>query len=75
MRPAESVAVLLCRAPVDFRKSINGLSALVEEALDQDPFSPQLFVFTNRSRDKVKILYWGAPGQAWSWRGGAEMDP
>ena len=62
MRPAEGVAVLLCRAPVDFRKSINGLSSLVEEALGQDPFSPQLFVFTNRNRDKVKILYWERSG-------------
>jgi transposase len=62
MRPAEGVAVLLCRVPVDFRKSINGLSILVEETLGQDPFSPQLFVFTNRKRDKVKILYWERSG-------------
>jgi transposase len=62
MRPAEGVTVLLCRAPVDFRKSINGLSILVEEALGQDPFSPQLFVFINRKHDKVKILYWERSG-------------
>jgi transposase len=44
------------------RKSINGLSVLVEEVLAQDPFSAQLFVFCNRKRDKVKILYWERSG-------------
>ena len=62
MRPRDEVAVLLCRDPVDFRKSINGLSILVEEVLDRDPFSAQLFVFCNRKRDKVKILYWERSG-------------
>ena len=62
MRPGDEVAVLLCREPVDFRKSINGLSILVEDVLDLDPFSAQLFVFTNRKRDKVKILYWERSG-------------
>lgn len=62
MRPAAEVAVSLCREPVDFRKSINGLSALVEEELALDPFSAQLFVFVNRRRDKIKILYWERSG-------------
>ncbi len=62
MRPSEAVAVLLCRDPVDMRKSINGLSILVEEVLERDPFSPQLFAFCNRKRDKVKILYWERSG-------------
>ena len=62
MRPAEDVEVLLCREVVDFRKSINGLSALVEKHLRLDPFGPQLFVFCNRRRDKLKILYWERSG-------------
>jgi transposase len=62
MRPAENIEVLLCREVVDFRKSINGLSALVEEHLQLDPFGPQLFVFCNRRRDKLKILYWERNG-------------
>ena len=62
MRPSESVEVLLCREVVDFRKSINGLSALVEEHLHLDPFGTQLFVFCNRRRDKLKILYWERSG-------------
>ena len=62
MRPAEDVEVFLCREVVDFRKSINGLSALVEEHLGLSPFGSQLFVFCNRRRDKLKILYWERSG-------------
>jgi transposase len=58
MRPRDEVAVYVCREPVDFRKSIDGLSALVAQTLGRDPFAAQLFVFSNRRRDKVKILYW-----------------
>ena len=63
MRPApELSAVYLCREPVDFRKSIDGLSALVEGVLAMSPFSEHLFCFINRRRDKVKILYWERAG-------------
>ena len=62
MRPGKDVEVFLCRQAVDMRKSINGLSVLVEQALDLDPFAEQLFVFCNRKRDKVKILYWERSG-------------
>lgn len=62
MRPADDVAVYLCREVVDMRKSINGLSILVEESLGLDPLGPRLFVFCNRKRDKVKILYWERTG-------------
>ena len=58
MRPREETTVYLCREPIDMRKSINGLSVLVEQTLHPDPFSPQLFVFCNRQRDKIKVLYW-----------------
>ena len=75
MRPGPDVEVFLCREPVDFRKAINGLSVLVEESLGLDPFSEKLYVFSNRKRDKIKILYWGAPGETWSWRRGGKMDP
>lgn len=62
MRPGEDVAVYLCREPVDLRKSIDGLSVLVEEELELDPFGEQLYVFANRRGDKVKILYWERSG-------------
>ena len=62
MRPGDDVEVYLCRDIVDMRKSINGLSILVEQTLGLDPFAAQLFVFCNRKRDKVKILYWERSG-------------
>jgi transposase len=62
MRPSNKLDhVWLAREAVDFRKGINGLSVLVEEQLAHNPFSGQLFVFVNKKRDKVKILYWGVP--------------
>jgi len=62
MRPGEAVEVYLCRDPVDLRKSIQGLSVLVEQELGLDPFAPRLFVFCGRRRDKIKILYWERSG-------------
>lgn len=63
MRPTDTaLAVYLARAPVDFRKSIDGLAALVEAELDLNPFAPALFVFINRRRDKLKLLYWERNG-------------
>ncbi len=63
MRPPNSLPVIyLCKQPVDFRKAVNGLSALVEGTLSLNPFSEHLFIFTNRRRDKVKILYWERSG-------------
>jgi len=58
MRPdLEIPKVYLCIEPVDFRKAIQGLSLLVEQAIELDPFEATLFVFINRRRDKIKILY------------------
>ena len=63
MRPSDQLPeVYLCLQPVDFRKGINGLAILVEEQLELSPFSEHLFVFTNRLKDKVKILYWEKSG-------------
>lgn len=62
-RPRNDLSeVYLCIEPVDFRKGINGLAALVEAELALDPFSEHLFVFVNRRRDKVKVLYWEGSG-------------
>lgn len=54
--------VYLARGSTDLRKSIDGLAILVKEEFDLDPFSPNLFVFCNRQRDKLKILYWDQNG-------------
>lgn len=54
--------VYLHREPVDFRKQINGLSVIVQEALKMDPFEDALFVFINCSRNRIKALYWERNG-------------
>ena len=56
------IRVFLYRLPTDMRKSFNGLVALTESALKQDPLSGSFFVFVNRRRDRIKILYWGQTG-------------
>ena len=63
MHPGSHIAqVYLCRAPIDFRKSIDGLSALVEQELQHNPFGNALYVFINRQRNKIKALYWHRNG-------------
>lgn len=54
--------IFLARNPVDMRKGFPGLSALTESVLRQDPLSGHLFVFYNRRRDRIKVLYWGGTG-------------
>ncbi|NLJ72849.1 MAG: IS66 family insertion sequence element accessory protein TnpB [Syntrophomonadaceae bacterium] len=50
--------VFLASGSTDLRKSIDGLAILVKESFELDPFSPCLFVFCNKKRDKLKILQW-----------------
>ncbi|HCG8027638.1 TPA: IS66 family insertion sequence element accessory protein TnpB [Vibrio parahaemolyticus] len=57
-------AIYLYREFVDFRKSINGLAALVECETNLPLSSGALFLFTNKQRDKIKILYWDKTGFA-----------
>jgi len=54
--------VYLAVGVTDMRKSINGLSILVADQLDLDPFSGHMFAFCNRKRTMVKILYWDRNG-------------
>lgn len=63
MIPANSQArVYLVTGYTDMRKAINGLSVMVQAELEMDPFSGHLFVFCNRSKTIIKILYWHING-------------
>lgn len=62
LRPANTVQVYLYAAPVDMRKSIDGLSILVEQEMTLSPMDEALFVFCNRGRDKIKLLCWEKNG-------------
>ena len=46
----------------DMRKQTNGLSVLVQDELELDPFSGNLFIFCNKNRKRLKILYWHKNG-------------
>ena len=54
----------LARGVTDMRKGTNGISILAQDALEQDPFSGHLFVFRNRIRNRLKVLYWDGDGLA-----------
>jgi transposase len=60
LRPGIQIYVSL--APIDMRKSIDSLSALVLQEFNHDPQSGHLFLFFNRCRDKVKLIYWDRNG-------------
>lgn len=59
-----SVRVYLCLTPCDMRRSFDGLHALVRDHLQLDAFAGHLYVFANRRKDRVKILYWDRDGFA-----------
>ena len=59
LRPALTMPqIYLYRAPIDFRKQVHGLAALVEQQLGHNPFTGALYAFTNRRRNKIKCLMW-----------------
>ena len=62
--PEGSTRVWLCTEPTDMRKSFNGLSAAVKHRLGENPLSGHLYVFINRRRTQMKILYFDRTGYA-----------
>ena len=56
--------MFLFRGGADMRKGFDGLSGMVEEHFTESLFSGSLFIFVNRRRDRVKILYWDCGGLA-----------
>jgi transposase len=59
-----ALKIYLAMAPVDMRKQFNGLWSLTTERLQEDPRQGAAFIFTNKDRDRIKILYWDGTG-AW----------
>lgn len=54
--------ILVAVEPVDFRKGIDGLAAVCRQQLQADPFSGTLFVFTNKSRQALRVLVYDGQG-------------
>ena len=57
-----ALKVYLATQPQDMRKNFNGLSALVSDHLRMDPYQGALYVFTNRTHTRIKILFWDGTG-------------
>lgn len=60
--PSQGVRILVATKPVDFRKGDDGLAALVQSALAEDPFTGTVFVFRANRADRMKILFWDGSG-------------
>src|SRR5271154_2770898 len=61
---SSAVRIFLCTRATDLRKSFDGLTGLVQECFGQDPLTGHLFLFLNRRRDRLKILYFDRDGLA-----------
>lgn len=60
--PTVAVRIYVCTEPADMRRSFDGLSGMAENLMKQNPLSGHLFLFRNRNRDRLKILYWDRDG-------------
>lgn len=61
---APGTRVFFAAGATDMRKGFDGLQGIIAGVLEQDPLSGHLFLFINRRRDKLKILYWDVDGLA-----------
>lgn len=59
---ASGLKVLIATKPIDFRKGMDGLAALVKEHIGADPFSGAVFVFRAKRADRVKLIVWDGTG-------------
>ncbi|MGC8537161.1 MAG: IS66 family insertion sequence element accessory protein TnpB, partial [Rhizomicrobium sp.] len=57
-----SIRVLLASKPVDFRRGMDGLAALVKEKLCLNPYAGTLYIFRSKRADRIKILLWDGSG-------------
>lgn len=56
--------IYIYRPFADFRKGINGLGSIVQDVMELDPFAKNLFIFSNKGRDALKVVYWDKNGMA-----------
>lgn len=56
--------IFLCKDPINMRKSFEGLSAVIEQLFPGELFSGALFIFLNRARNHIKVLFWDRDGFA-----------
>lgn len=62
MLPSHKLRILIATQPVDFRKGHDGLAALVQSVLKENPFTGTVFVFRAKRLDRLKILFWDGSG-------------
>ena len=62
MTEFSDVRIFLCTTPTNMNYSFDGLMGRAQEIFDQDPTSGHLFLFLNRARDRMKILFWDRDG-------------
>ena len=60
--PASPSKVLIATRPVDFRKGMDGLAALVKSELGGEPFSGVVYVFRAKKADRIKLVWWDGTG-------------
>ena len=76
--PTGTVRVMVATKPVDFRKGVEGLAALVRETMGADPFSGAVYVFRAKRADRVKLIFWDGTGMCWwpsGWRTASSAGP
>jgi transposase len=78
--------LFICQYPVNMKKSFEGLSAIVEELFPNELFSGSFFIFLNRRKDLMKVLFWDKDGLViwfkrlekgtffWKWGGTTSLD-
>lgn len=66
--PPAGVRVLIATQPIDFRKGADGLAAIAQYVLGEDPFSGTVIVFRARRGDRVKLLVWDGTGLVLIWK-------
>ena len=54
--------IMVAAKPIDFRKGMDSLAALVKQALASDPFTGDVFIFRSKRGDRLKVLYWDSDG-------------